>query len=66
MTPRQRLRQSLQENADVVSRWPAEVREAISTARVFRPRQLSLKEVLAGCDRAAARVAKWPKWKRDL
>jgi hypothetical protein len=35
-SPRQRLKESLQKNADHIAKeWPAEVRAAISTARVF-------------------------------
>lgn len=30
------------------------------------PRILTLQEVLTGAERAAKRVAKWPKWKREL
>lgn len=30
------------------------------------PRTLTLAEVLAGAERAAARVEKWPEWKREL
>lgn len=33
---------------------------------VIRPRTLTLAEVLAGAERAAARVERWPEWKRDL
>jgi hypothetical protein len=29
-------------------------------------RTLTLAEILAGCDRAAMRVALWPEWKRAL
>ena len=31
-----------------------------------RPRTLTLAEILAGAERAAARVEKWPEWKREL
>lgn len=66
-TPRQRLRESLQKNADQVEKWPLEVREAISTRGIFNvPQRLTLKEVLGGAERAAKRVAQWPRWKRDL
>lgn len=33
---------------------------------VIRPRTLTLAEVLAGAERAAARVERWPEWKREL
>lgn len=34
---------------------------------IARPRRvLSLAEVLAGAERASARVARWPQWMRDL
>lgn len=32
----------------------------------IRPRTLTLAEILAGAERAAARVEKWPEWKREL
>ena len=32
----------------------------------IRPRTLTLAEVLAGAERAAARVERWPEWKREL
>lgn len=32
----------------------------------IRPRTLTLAEVLAGAERAEARVEKWPEWKREL
>lgn len=36
------------------------------SANDIRPRTFTLAEILAGAERAAARVEKWPEWKREL
>lgn len=44
LTPRLQLRESLAKNAQVVKKWPPEVRSAISTARVLpKPGELTRK-----------------------